>query len=427
MEKVSVIIPTKNAGVEFHKTLKGIFSQKLSFPFEVIVVDSGSTDETLSICQEFNVQLLRISPEEFNHGKTRNYAIEKSKGDFIAFIVQDAIPYDENWLGVLIENLAKDSKVAGVCSKHVPKEDSSALIRFLVNLWHKDLQQRKERVITELERFDDLPSEEKRRFAYFSNVSSAIRKEVWKKFPFLPLPYAEDLEWSLRVLKAGYKIVYDPASIVYHSHDRSVWYEFNRAILEGDVFSSIFGTVPEQKLSPKELLLALEKILREINTEKSILNYCKTSGKNLSFEYVSELNIYSFFKENFDLDVLKILLGRGSPLKHHEKEWLLKMIEGRLHGFTDMMGEDILTHIFDMIWFDINKDLVIWASIEAHKDDIVFMILKDILFFTEFVIKNIEDMDWDSYQHMRLYVATTILGRQLGHHNRGKFRPKVAV
>ena len=105
MVEVSIIILTKNARNQFRDVLKAIFSQNTKYKFEVIVVDSGSTDETLKIAKEFDTKLFQIPPEEFGHGKTRNYGAKLAKGKFLIYLTQDAIPSETNWLDQLLKLL----------------------------------------------------------------------------------------------------------------------------------------------------------------------------------------------------------------------------------------------------------------------------------------------------------------------------------
>ena len=63
----------------------------------------------------------------------------------------------------------------------------------------------------------------------FSNVNSAMPRAVWREFPFADdLIMSEDQEWSRRVLRAGYELVYEPDAAVHHSHRYSVADAFRR-------------------------------------------------------------------------------------------------------------------------------------------------------------------------------------------------------
>jgi hypothetical protein len=84
----------------------------------------------------------------------------------------------------------------------------------------------------------------------FSNVTSAIRRELLARFPFADdLVMSEDQEWAARVLLAGYRLVYEPRSRVVHSHNRSMWGELKRVYLDHQNLHRLFGvhTVPRAR------------------------------------------------------------------------------------------------------------------------------------------------------------------------------------
>jgi rhamnosyltransferase len=71
-------------------------------------------------------------------------------------------------------------------------------------------------------------------------VCSAIKREVWVQLKFTnDVPMSEDKDFALKVLKAGYKIVYEPDATVYHSHDYSLTSLFKRRFKDGAAFSNI--------------------------------------------------------------------------------------------------------------------------------------------------------------------------------------------
>lgn len=186
-------------------------AQECSVAFEVIVIDSGSHDDTVAIVKENkNIRLIEIRPEEFGHGKTRNLGAKLAKGDFLVFLNADALPQDAKWLSSLIEEFGRDEKIAGVYSRHVPRNGCDLYMA-------RDLQKSmpcKKIEKSQVGRFD---------YFLFSTVSAAIRKEVWTAYPFLDdILIAEDQNWAARVLKDGYKLVYAPASAVQHSHNYSL-------------------------------------------------------------------------------------------------------------------------------------------------------------------------------------------------------------
>ena len=77
---------------ELRACLEAIRRQELDRPFEIICIDSGSTDDTLDHCREFEVRLLQIDRQTFNHGLTRNQGIGAARGEFVALLTQDSVP-----------------------------------------------------------------------------------------------------------------------------------------------------------------------------------------------------------------------------------------------------------------------------------------------------------------------------------------------
>ncbi|MFA5388684.1 MAG: glycosyltransferase [Candidatus Omnitrophota bacterium] len=228
---VSVVIPVKNGERYLDSALKAVFSQKTNFRFEVIIVDSGSTDRTGDIIKKYPaVKLHKVNERDFNHGLTRNFGISNAGGRYVILMTQDAVPCGKNWMDALIGDIERDSCVAGVYSRQIPHPGAKAFGRLKTSMFFASGEEKRISHIDNLERYNGLPPQEKRRFCSFDNVSSCIRKSVWEAFKFSNSDFGEDIEWAKRVLEAGYKIVYEPDSAVYHSHDYSIaeWYKRNR-------------------------------------------------------------------------------------------------------------------------------------------------------------------------------------------------------
>ncbi len=208
---VTIVIPTRNEEANIGKCLEAIFDQDTGCRFEVIVIDSGSTDKTLEIVRRCpGVRLIQIRPEEFGHGKTRNLGADLSDGEFIVFLNADALPVNQNWLTPLLDCLKRDGQVAACFSRHIPRKDCDL---YMV----RDIQ-------------DSMPEQPMVRarvgsldFMIFSTVSAAVRKEVWQEYPFnRDILIAEDQDWARQIIERGYKIAYVPDSLVYHSHNYSL-------------------------------------------------------------------------------------------------------------------------------------------------------------------------------------------------------------
>ena len=235
---ISIIIPTKNAGAGFDDCLSRIFTQKTNYKYEVIVIDSGSGDSTLNIIAKYPVRLITIKPEEFGHGKTRNLGARLATGKYLVYLTQDALPADENWLDFLLTDIASDDEVAGAYSRTIPRSNCDPFeARYIAQAWG-DKKEIKE--IDDYKKYNN--KAHKKKIVFFSNISSCIQKDIWKRFHFSEnLIMAEDQDWSKRVLEAGYKIAYEPKSVVYHSHTYTLKELFMRYRDAGTAHKQVFG------------------------------------------------------------------------------------------------------------------------------------------------------------------------------------------
>ena len=252
--KASVVIPAKNAGTQFRKVLSAVLAQKTQDPFDVVVVDSGSTDGTWEYLEDTakadrRLVLHRIPPAEFQHGLTRNEGIRRSTGDIVALTTQDALPANDEWLQRLVDAIAQDDAIGGAFGRHLAYPDHPVCIR-------RDL-------VNHFATFDKWPAvmriDDKARYEadttyrqilhFFSNNNSAMRRTVWEKIPLPEVAFGEDQAWSEAMLKAGYARAYAKDAVVYHSHKYGVQETFRRCREESTTYRERFGyrLVPTRK------------------------------------------------------------------------------------------------------------------------------------------------------------------------------------
>ncbi len=227
IKNISIVYLTKNGENTIGKSIKMVLSQEIDIELEIIAIDSGSTDKTLDILSQYPVKMHKILPSEFNYGGTKNYAVNLASGEIVAYLSQDAIPANRHWLKNLILEF-KNEKVVGVFSRILPLSSADPLARRKVE---EDISNSSEKIIKFIRddaHFGQLPPYQKRIFCHFNNISSAIRKDILKKFPFPETFFGEDVFWAKGILEKGYKIVYQPKSIVYHTHPTSVIGGFKR-------------------------------------------------------------------------------------------------------------------------------------------------------------------------------------------------------
>jgi len=241
--EVSVLILTRNEERNIRACLDAVFSQETGRPFEVLVVDSGSTDGTLAILAEYPVRIFHLRPEEFNHGQARQFASAQARGEFLVYLVADAIPADRRWLETLVEAVARDPAVAGAYSRHLPRPEADPIEAARVRNKIAGGVKRREVSISRLGEFDLLAPAARLELADFEDVSACRRRSVWEKIPIGEHYWAEDLAWSLAALRAGDKIVFEPESQVIHSHRNSMAHSFRRGYVDQMVAKAWFGRI----------------------------------------------------------------------------------------------------------------------------------------------------------------------------------------
>jgi len=241
--RVSVIIPVKNGADTIRRCLHGIFNQTIAEQLEVIVIDSGSEDDTLEIIKEFPVKLKQISSAQFNHGATRNLGAQLAEGEYIVMTVQDAIPADNLWLENMIRHFS-DPEVAGVCGQQiVPHERDKNPHEWFRPISPPTVRNYQFRSVSE---FEALPPEKKRQVCGWDDVNACYRAEVLKNIlPFNEVVFGEDLDWANRAYKHGYKLVFDTQCRVYHYHHNSYRKYYERVLIESKIDYDFFNLKPE--------------------------------------------------------------------------------------------------------------------------------------------------------------------------------------
>jgi rhamnosyltransferase len=241
--KCSVVIPVKNAVRILPEVIDRVLSQKTEWPFEVIVIDSGSQDGTAEYLRNLDtVRLIEISPSDFGHGRTRNLGVSISSSQFVAFLTHDAVPKDDFWLANLVAVAETDTQIAGVFGRHVARDDASPYTKY-------DLDRH-------FDGFGKLPLVHSRALDealyeteqgwrqimhFYSDNNSLMRRSVWETIPYPDVEFAEDQLWARAVIEAGYKKAYCADAVVIHSHDYGLREQFSRAFDESRNFRKYFG------------------------------------------------------------------------------------------------------------------------------------------------------------------------------------------
>lgn len=264
--KASVVIPTYNAGKLFQSVLKTVLEQRVPWPYEVIIIDSGSNDGTVEFLKDLGnrVRLHQIAKSEFQHGRTRNLGASMAKGEFVAFLTHDAKPTDEFWLYNFVVMLERFPKAAGAFGRHLAWPDAVPFTHRDNNAHFAifDSQAICVSKYLDLNRWNNDDRAFKEFLHFYSDNNSCLRRSVWQRHPYPEVDYGEDQLWAYQVISRGYSKVYSPGSVVYHSHDYNEWQTFERAKTEATFFRKYFG----YDFSPGDI----KEDLSRLNTDDEI-------------------------------------------------------------------------------------------------------------------------------------------------------------
>lgn len=199
---ISIIIRTLNESLHLTELLQKINGQECSLgSTEVVVIDSGSTDDTLSIAEAFNCNITHITKRDFTFGRSLNEGCEYSSGEILVFISGHCIPCDKHWLENLVSPIAQ-GLVDYSYGRQVGRDTTKFSEQELFKKYFPDESQ------TPQEGF------------FVNNANSAIRRSSWRKFKFdESLTGLEDLDLAKRLVADCGRVGYCSDASVYHIHD----------------------------------------------------------------------------------------------------------------------------------------------------------------------------------------------------------------
>jgi O-antigen biosynthesis protein len=209
---VSAVIPVKDGERYLEELLDALAREGVD---EVLVIDSGSRDRSREIARAHGVELLEIEPREFAHGRTRNLGAERTSGELICFLTQDATPCP-GWLAAYREAFALDERVGAAYGPHLPRPDTSPMIaRELTEFFagfEADPPAGGDSVGRPTPQRMGDPS-------FLSNVNACYARACWQEIRFRDVGYSEDQAFGADMLAAGWVKVYHPGAAVLHAHD----------------------------------------------------------------------------------------------------------------------------------------------------------------------------------------------------------------
>jgi len=218
--RVGLCVPTLNAGARWNEWLLALERQSLA-PDVVLIIDSGSTDETLTLASGRGYVIFNIPKESFNHGSTRQRAVEfLFDCDIIVFLTQDAVLASTDSLSALIGSF-NDESVAIAYGRQLPHANAD-LIAVHARLFNYPST-------SETRTWSDR-ARVGIKAAFTSNSFAAYRRQSLNDvggFPYDAI-LSEDMIVAARMLMNGMSIAYCSDALVRHSHNYTIVQEFRR-------------------------------------------------------------------------------------------------------------------------------------------------------------------------------------------------------
>ncbi len=218
--RVTVIMRTKNAAWVVHQALAGLAAQTYR-DYELLVIDSGSTDRTLDIVQQYPCRLLTIAAEDYVPGVVLNLAGREARGELLVFQNSDVVPLVPDALGALVQAFA-DPQVTAAFGRQLPRPEAEPWVR-------RDYAMAFPPV-------GPAPP-----WLALSLCFAAMRRSAWQRRPFYTDAWAsEDTEWGERARRAGEVVAYVPQALVMHSHNYTLRQIYGRRFVEGEADAFIY-------------------------------------------------------------------------------------------------------------------------------------------------------------------------------------------
>jgi rhamnosyltransferase len=221
LDQARIIVPVRNGGSRWREAAAALRSA-VDEPSLIAVVDSSSTDGSDAVAVQHGFELQRIEARTFNHGRTRQEAVERfcTGKQFAVFLTQDAILTGRDALVTLLAAFA-DPRVGAAYGRQLPHHNAAPfeahaiLFRF--------------GAASETRSLADVP-----RLGYrtpaLSNAFAAYRIAALTQCGGFPhhIIQAEDLYVGMRMILDGWSLRYCSDAVVRHSHRESVWRELGR-------------------------------------------------------------------------------------------------------------------------------------------------------------------------------------------------------
>lgn len=210
---VSVVMRSFNEAWAVGETIRMLQAQDFEGMIELIVIDSGSSDESIGIIKALKpAKLIEIPLGTYIPGVVLNRGAREASHDWIVYLNADATPVGDTWLRDLLKPCLASDHFGAAFSRQIPRPDCRAVFAH------------------DYDRCFGPHRESRNWDHFFSMVGSVTHRSVLEQVPIREdLQYAEDDEWTRRLAKRGFEVIYAEKSVVVHSHNYSPQQSYKRA------------------------------------------------------------------------------------------------------------------------------------------------------------------------------------------------------
>jgi len=206
----SIVIRAYNEEKYIGRLLEGLRQQTLK-DVEIILVDSGSTDQTVPIAESFGARIVRIPSAEFTFGRSLNFGLREATREFVVIASAHVYPVYPDWLESLLRPFAEGEQVALTYGKQRGPVTAKYSEQQIYHQWYPDASN---------------PSQTT---AFCNNANAAIRKSLWEQNQYdETLTGLEDLAWAKWAQEHDYEIAYVAEAEIIHVHNETPRGVFNR-------------------------------------------------------------------------------------------------------------------------------------------------------------------------------------------------------
>lgn len=288
--KCSVIIRSYNEEKHLKRLFESVFGQKLTDGYEVILVDSGSNDKTLSIAAAYPVKCIHIKKENFSFGHSLNQGIRASSGEFCAFISAHCYPANSEWLSGLLEPFG-DEKVALVYGRQIGNHVTKYSEKQIFSKWFPP-----ESVL-------------RQQSSFCNNANAAIRRSLWETEPFNEaLTGLEDIDWAQKKVDQGYFLSYNANAVIRHIHEETYAQVFNRY---------------------KREAITLHSILKE--SKFTFWDLLSFSCMNIAMDYLHSIRDHQFFSSFASIPCFRLSQFYGTYQGYKFRKTITRELRDRFY------------------------------------------------------------------------------------------------